>query len=273
MPVIHIPRRTYRQPQGRVTIDRGHPALQGDFILYVNSVTFTEKNEIRVAENRAYPSTFGVETGAFGRVTVCPFFAGLPRTVLYAGGSTMRTYNGYSALYGGVQEASLTGLSLGQASAPSAGARRTITLTSSDPNAATCYQITTFTGNSNWVAWNGGAKRSFTTSGTATTYSSATSFVLGYNVGNGADAETVAAVYLASDVAIPAEAAASLSANPWQLFRSEPRRIYSFPSSPISILRRFDGGAWQPATLRRWNGVAWEPANLRRWNGSEWVAV
>lgn len=73
--------------------------------------------------------------------------------------------------------------------------------------------------------------------------------------------------------AVPDDAAIEVSTNAFQLFRESPQRIYSLPSGPISILRRFDGDAWQPATLRRWNGAAWEPANLRRWNGSEWVGV
>lgn len=37
------------------------------------------------------------------------------------------------------------------------------------------------------------------------------------------------------DGALPYDAAIDLSANPWQLFRADPLRIYSLPSGPISI--------------------------------------
>lgn len=37
------------------------------------------------------------------------------------------------------------------------------------------------------------------------------------------------------DGAMPSAAASDFSANPWQLFRADPVRIYSFPSGPISL--------------------------------------
>jgi hypothetical protein len=38
-----------------------------------------------------------------------------------------------------------------------------------------------------------------------------------------------------------------------------------------SVVKRWDGSAFQTTTVKRWDGSAWQTATVKRWDGSAWV--
>lgn len=257
MAVIHIPRRTYRQPQGRVTIDPSF-FLAESLVLAVDPATLIDYVSGSLPTNILRGGTTSVGAGTNGRALVgangwvaaayddqrygdatgpLSFFGLANITALDTWGGVVSVSDGSgNASFSFQRHRSGTAFYVSRANI--GGFVSAVGAVTSLINASEVPMLVATSGGATPVDVRVGSD---TYSGTSTGGTSTASGVRYLNIfaersrtaSFGGDGRFLLATFF--NKFVTADEWGELSRNPWQLFRSEPRRIYSFPTGPILI--------------------------------------
>ena len=253
MAVIHIPRRTYSQPQGRVEVDWNNPLSAGLYFAVVPGVALKDVvGNVSVQEYGAGTKVlsadrFGLsyenpdnlttqglfQIGDIDVATQTSIMGPVDQTVIYVG-STYRTPDSSFGDFLRLRYA--TGISYYAATA-----RQSASALYRYGNSSGAYQTVGFplefvafytVGQNEYdiQKYRNGLVRESTRS--------ATNVTAGFSgIAVGAQKGSAKSVQTLCGWARPLEKIEifEFAANPWQIFRSQPRRIYSFPSGPIAL--------------------------------------